>query len=228
PQNDVDALARQFVGHALYTRTAHADTGTDRVDAPILGMHRHLGAQARVARAAAQLDQALADFRHFQPEQFDQELRLATGDEQLWPTLFRAHVVEVAADAVARAHRLARNHLIARNDRFGIATEVENDRAAFHALDQTGNQFADSILVLLDDQAPFVFTNLLHDDLLGRLRGNAIKRDRLDLLFDEIVDFDVRVRLARAFQRNLPIRHVDDDHFAVFVFHTRIEHLPTT
>ena len=46
-------------------------------------LHRDLGAHARVARGAEDLDQALADFRHFELEQLDQELRRRARQEQL-------------------------------------------------------------------------------------------------------------------------------------------------
>jgi hypothetical protein len=51
PQHDVDTLAGQLVGHRLHARTAHADAGADRVDAPVVGPHGDLGAHARVAGA---------------------------------------------------------------------------------------------------------------------------------------------------------------------------------
>ena len=47
PQDDVDALAGELGGHGLHARAAHADAGADRVDAPVLGMHRDLRARAR-------------------------------------------------------------------------------------------------------------------------------------------------------------------------------------
>ena len=73
-RNDVDALAGDLVRHRLHARAAHADAGADRIDAAVVALHRDLGAHARVARRAEDLDQALADFRHFELEQLDQEL----------------------------------------------------------------------------------------------------------------------------------------------------------
>ena len=73
--DDVDALAGDLVGDRLHARTAHADAGTDRVDARVVALDGDLGAHAGIARGAQDLDQALADFRHLELEQLDQELR---------------------------------------------------------------------------------------------------------------------------------------------------------
>ena len=73
-RDDVDALAGDLVRHGLHARTAHADARADRIDARLVALHRDLGAHARIAGGAEDLDQALADFRHFELEQLDQEL----------------------------------------------------------------------------------------------------------------------------------------------------------
>src|SRR5699024_2866109 len=135
---DINSLTGQLVGYALYPRTTHAHTGTDRIDALVLGLHRDLGAQTGVTGPTAQLDQPLADFRHFQPEQFDQKLWLGAGHEQLRSPLFGTHLIQVTPHAIARTHRFARDHLITRDDGLGITTEIEDNRAALHALDQPG------------------------------------------------------------------------------------------
>ncbi len=43
PQHDINALTAQLTGYRLDARTTHADTGTLRVDAFVLGAHRDLG-----------------------------------------------------------------------------------------------------------------------------------------------------------------------------------------
>ena len=81
-RNDVDAFAGDFIGHGLHARTAHADAGADRIDARLEALHRDLGAHARIARGAEDLDQALADFRHFELEQLDEEGAIGARQEQ--------------------------------------------------------------------------------------------------------------------------------------------------
>jgi hypothetical protein len=126
PQHDVDALAVELVGHRLHARTAHADAGADRIGAVVVRQHRDLGAVARVARAGHDLDQALADFRHFQLEQFHHEFRRGAADEQLRTARLGAHVEQVAAHAVAGAQHVARDALVLGDDRLGVAAQVDD------------------------------------------------------------------------------------------------------
>ena len=56
--------------------------------------------------------------------------------------------------------------------------------------------------------------HLLHDDLLGRLRGDAAEIHRRQLLGDEVAEFGVGVALARRGQRDLAAVVLDRlDHF---------------
>ena len=74
--------------------------------------HGDLGAVARIARAGLDLDQALADFRHFELEQFHHEFGRGAADEQLRAARLGAHVEQIAADAVAGADHVARDRLV--------------------------------------------------------------------------------------------------------------------
>jgi hypothetical protein len=60
-----------------------------------------------------------------------------------------AHVVDVGAHAVARAEGLARQQLVAAQDRLGAA-EVDRDVAELDALDQAVDDLADAVLVLVE------------------------------------------------------------------------------
>ena len=177
----------------------------------IVRQHRDLGAVARVAGAAHDLDQALADFRHFELEQLDHEFRRGARDEQLRAADLRAHLVQVAAQAVAGAHRLARNRLVARNEGLGIAAQVEVDVAALDALDDAGDQLADAILVGLDHLRALGFAHALHDDLLGGLRGDAAELGVLDLFLDVFADLGVGALVDRVHQADLPVRRLHLD-----------------
>src|SRR5690606_2804747 len=146
PQHDVDALAVELVADRLHARTAHADAGADRVGAVVVGDHGDLGAVARVAGSGLDLDQALADLGHLELEQLDHELRRRAADEQLRPTRLRAHVQQIAADAVARAQDIARDRLVLRDQRLGVAAQVHVHIAALDALDDAVDQLADPVL----------------------------------------------------------------------------------
>src|SRR6185436_20616850 len=149
PQHDVDTLAIQLVRYRLHARTAHADARADRIGTAVVRHDRDLRAVAGVAGGALDLDQALADFRHFDPEQFDHEFRRSARHEQLRTALLGAHLVQITAHAIASAHRFARDCAIARNIGFGIAAEIQVHAATLDTLDDAGYEFADAILVSL-------------------------------------------------------------------------------
>ena len=113
--------------------------------------------------------------------------------EQLRTALLGAHVLQVRLDAILRADRLARNHLVARDEAFGVAAEIDEHAVAIDALDDAGHQRADAALVFVHDLRALGLAHLLHDDLLGGLRGDAAERDRLHRHFDVAADFGFRV-----------------------------------
>jgi hypothetical protein len=113
------------------------------------------------------------DFRHFELEQLDHEFRRGAADEQLRAARLGAHVVEVAADAVAGAQHVARDALVLRDEGFGVAAEVDVDVAALGALDHARDELAHAVLPGIDDLRAFGFAHALHDHLLGGLRGDA-------------------------------------------------------
>ena len=203
PQDDIDPLATEFVGHRLNARSTHADASAHRIDTLVVCAHRDLGAQSRVAGGTDDLDQALADLRHLELEQFDQQRRLGTRDEQLRTTLLGTHVIQIAAQPIAGARGLLRDDLALRHQRLGIVAQIQHDRSAVGTLDDAGDQLADAILVGLDDLRPLGLAHLLNDDLLGGLCRDTAKRNRLDLVFDIIAWLEVGVFGASGRQRDL-------------------------
>ena len=63
-----DTLTGELVGYRLHTRSAHTDTGTNRIHTRIVALHRDLGTHARIARSRNDFDQVLPDFRNFELE----------------------------------------------------------------------------------------------------------------------------------------------------------------
>ena len=98
--------------------------------------------------------------------------------------------------------RLARQHFIAPDDRLAAA-EVDNDVPVFDALDDAIDDFADAILEFLILPVALGVAHLLHDHLLGRLRGDAAVFERRQSVGDGVADLRRRVALARVFQRDL-------------------------
>src|SRR6185312_10885379 len=154
-----------LVGHRLHARTAHADAGADRIGALVVCLHRDLGAVAGIARAGADLDDALTDFRHFQLEQLHHEFRRGARYEQLRTARFGTHLEQVAAHAIAHAHRFARNRLVARDERLGVAAEIQIDIAALDALGDAVDQLAHAILVGIYHLRALGLADALHDHL---------------------------------------------------------------
>ena len=187
-QDDVDALARELVRNGLHARAAHADASADGVDTAVVAAHGDLGAQARVARGAENLDEALADLRHLDLEQLDQEFRRRAREEQLRAARLRPNLAQQALDAVLRLDRLARDQILARDEAFGIAAEVDIGAVAVDALDDAAHELARAALVRLDDLLALGLAHLLHDDLLRGLRRDAAELHGLHRLLDEPAD----------------------------------------
>ena len=116
--------------------------------------------------------------------------------EQLRAARLGAHFLQEGLDAVLRLHLLARNHVRARHEAFGVAAEIDVDAVAVDALDDAAHQRADAILVGIDHLRALGLAHLLHDDLLGLLGGDAAEGHRLHRLLDEAADLDVRVEVA--------------------------------
>ena len=208
-RDDVHALAGDLVRDRLHARTAHADAGADRIDAWLEALHRDLGAHARIARGAEDLDQALAHFGHFELEELDEEFARGARQEQLRAARLGAHFLEERLDAVLALHDLARNHVGARHETFGVAAEVYIDAIAIDALDHARHQRADAILVRIDHLCALGLAHFLHDDLLGLLGGDAAEGHGFHGFLDEAADFGALVEVERVFEAQLALRNFE-------------------
>src|SRR5690606_12939475 len=127
-------------------------------------------------------------------------------DEQLRAARLAAHVVQVAADAVAGAHDVARDRLVLGDEGLGIAAQVHVHVAALHALDHAGDQLAHAILPRVHDLRALGLAHTLHDHLLGGLRGDAPELGVLDLLLDVVADLDALGLVHGVHQADLAVR----------------------
>ena len=208
PRNDVDLLALQLVHHRLHARAAHADAGADRIDRGIARDHGDLGARSGIAGDRLDLDDAVIDFRHFLREQLGRELRMRARQEDLRAARLAPHVVDIGADAVAVAEDFARQQFVAPHDRLAAA-EIDHDVAVFDALDDAVDDVADAILVFGILPVALGLAHLLHDHLLGRLRGDAAVFERRQRIGDRVADLRGRMALARFLERDLVGRVLD-------------------
>ena len=130
------------------------------------------------------------------------------GQENLRPALLAPDVVDIGADAVAVAEHLARQHLVAPHDRFAAA-EIDHHVAVFDALDDAVDDVADAILVFVVLPVALGLAHLLHDHLLGRLRGDAAVFERRQRVGDGVADLRGRMAPARIFEADLDRRIFD-------------------
>ena len=220
PRDDVDALARDLVGDRLHARAAHADAGAHRIDPRVVAAHRDLGADTGVARRTQDLDETLAHFRHLELEELDQELRRRTREEELRAARLGAHFLEEGLDAVLRLDELARDHVDARDEPLGVAAEVDEDAVAVDTLDDAADELPDALLVGFDHLRTLGFAHLLHDHLLGLLRGDTTETDRLHRLLDETADLSLRVHIDRVVEPQFAVRRLE-------IPRVVCQHLPT-
>src|SRR5690606_35416884 len=150
-------------------------------------------------------------------DQLHHEFRRGAADEQLRAARLGAHVVQVAADAVAGAHDIARDRLVLGDEGLGVAAQVDVDVAALDALDDAGHQLADAVLPRIDHLRALGLAHALHDLLLGGLRGDATEVDVVDLLLDEVADLGTLALVDRIHQADLAVgrfhHHVVGHHF---------------
>src|SRR5262252_9505750 len=123
-------------------------------------------------------------------------------EEDLRTTRLAADVENIGTDAVAVAEDLARQHLVAADD--GLATaEIDDHAAIFDALDDAVDDVADAVLEFLILPVALGLAYLLHDHLLGRLRGNAAIFQRRQGVGDGVADLRAGIGAAGVVQRDL-------------------------
>ena len=161
-----------------------------------------LGAAARVAGGGLDLDDAVVNLRHFLSEQLLHEFGVGARQEDLRAAGFAADAQDQRADAVADADHLARDLLVAADDALGAA-EVDDDVAELDALDDAGDDFAGAVLELFILALALGVADLLEDDLLGGLGGDAAELDRRQRIDDEVADAGALLQLLRPLRVDL-------------------------
>ena len=215
PGDDVDLLALQLLDHRLDAAALHADAGADRIDRAVVADHADLGAAARIAGGGLDLDDAVVNFGHFLREQLLHEIGVGAAEEDLRPAILAADVGDQRAGAVADAHDLARDLLVAADDALGAA-EVDDDMAELDALDDAGDDLAGAVLELLILALALGVADLLEDDLLGGLGGDPAELDRRQRIDDEVAERGAGLELLRVLQADLLeiildlLDHLDD------------------
>ncbi len=100
------------------------------------------------------------------------------------------------------AYDLARDHLVAAYDTLAAA-EIDDDVAVLDALDRAVDDLADAVLVLVVLAGALGVAHLLHDDLLGRLRGDAAEIEGRQRVGDHVADERAGIVAASLIKRDL-------------------------
>ena len=122
--------------------------------------------------------------------------------EDLRAARLRTHVVDIGAHPLALAEALARQQLVAAQHRLGTA-QVDHDIAELDPLDETVDDFADTVLELGELALPLGVAHFLDDDLLRRLGGDAAKIDGRQRVGDEVADLGLGVEPFRRGERHV-------------------------
>src|SRR5262249_35606377 len=107
PRDDVDLLATQLRDDHADARAAWADAGADRIDALGVRLDGDLGAVARLAGDAADVDEPVRDLRHLELEQGLDQLGITPREDDLRPLRPRAHLGDDGLDPRALLVALA-------------------------------------------------------------------------------------------------------------------------
>ena len=149
-----------------------------------------LGAEAGLAGDGLDLDGAREDLRHLLLEQAAQHQPMRTRDDDLRPARRVADLGHVHAQALALVVALGRHLLGARHDGLG-AIDLDDDRARLDALDDAVDDLALALGELVEDEPALGVAQLLHDHLLGGLRGDAAELGRRHVLVDLVAGLGV-------------------------------------
>src|SRR5690554_888676 len=190
PQDDIDTLILQLAGYRLYTRTAHADTGTYRIDATVIGLDRDLGPRARISRRTLDLNELFSNLGNLDLEQLHDQFRTGARQNQLCTARLRIHLVQQSPHAVIHAIAFTGNHLATRQKRLGVIPQVNDQAITGRLLDDPGDQFALTLGVLAYHLGALGLTDFLYDHLLGSLCRDTTKGGVLDQLFDHITQLE--------------------------------------
>ena len=170
--NDVDLLAAELGYDHPHPGAAGADAGADRVDAVGVGDHRDLRAVAGLAGDADDLDQLVGDLRDLHLEQALDQLGAAAGDDDRGPFGRVGDVGDHGLDPHPVVVALVVDLLGLRQQGLDPLAQLDQRVALVGLLDDSGDQLADAVLVLLEHHHPFGLADPLQDHLLRGLGGD--------------------------------------------------------
>ncbi len=208
PGDDVDLLAAQFLDDALDPAALHPHAGAHRVDIGVVGGDGDLGPHARLPGGPHDGHDTLADFRDLGAEKGDDKIRVRPRQHDLRPPRILQHVQDEGPDAVAAAVALLGDLLAHRQDALGLA-EIDDDVPPIDPLHDPVDDLAPALDEDSVDRILLRVLQLLDDDLLGGLGGDAAEGVRVHLGAEAVADLAVRVEQATLTEADLKHRILD-------------------
>src|ERR1017187_4243653 len=200
--DDVDFLAAQFADDGLNAHSLHADAGADRVHILIAALDGDLGALAGFAGNGANNDRVVVDLGDFRLKQIRYQLRCGAGDDNLRSLGGAVYLEQHHAHALADRELLQAGLFALGAARFSLAQVVDHI-LTFNALDGGVQDFLFAVRVFLEDGVTLGFADLLEDDLLGELRGDAAQWTGIAIHADFRANFGAGSQLIGLRQRDL-------------------------
>ena len=158
PENNIDALAGQFVGncpaHAIHAcpRRHQLDRYADHSNEPrFLPCDRESLAPPMMEIRSWPISGTSSS------KQCDQKLLDGAAGKQLGAPNFRPDLVKVCSQAISRPNSFSHNHVSLRNESLCVRTEVKVNIATFNSLDDSVDEFTCTVLVGFDDLGAFRF-----------------------------------------------------------------------
>src|SRR5207302_5544801 len=173
-RNDIDFFAAQFADDGLHAHALHAHAGAHWIDVFIAAEYGDFGALTRFARRGPNLHRAVVDLRDLHFEQALYQYGISAGDDDLRAFCGSVHGLNDHTQAVAEIVGFQARLLALRQPRFGAA-HVDDDIRTLEALDDAVHELAGTSVIFVKDRVALSLAHLLHDHLLGGLRGDAAK-----------------------------------------------------
>ena len=202
PLDDVHLFVVQLADDVLHALPAQADAGADRIHLFVARPDRQLGAEAGLTRDPFDFNCAIADFGHFQLEKLHDELRVGARENDLRSVRALFDRLDVTADAFADLVFLSRHALTVGEQRLEFA-QVNRDVRTLETTDGATDDVAGPVLELGVNEFLFRAADVLHERLLGVLRGDAPEVGRSHLDFDFIAQLGVGFEAPGVKERNL-------------------------
>src|SRR5580704_5585829 len=170
--DDIDLLAAQLANDGLHAHALHSDASAYAVHIAIAAGDGNFGPLAGFAGTTFYYNRVVVNLWNFLLEQTHHQLRRAAGNNDAGILAGLLHALDHAADALAHAEVFELALLFLGHARFGLA-QIHHQVLALQPFHGAVHQFAYSAGILRVNGLTLGFADLLQDDLLGGLRGNA-------------------------------------------------------